>query len=222
MGNKIPYMGIDDKVAPEYEQPASSHRHGLADALFPAVRQKVLALFFGQPDRSFTISEVIERARAGSGAVQREVARLGRVGLILSSARGRQKEYQANPDSPVFDELRALARKLLGPAEQLRKAIAPCKDSIALAILYGSLARGTERADSDVDVLLVSDELALEDVFRLFQPVEKGLERRVNPTLYTMAEYRRRRQEGNAFLEKVLGDDYIVLKDDADGSLETG
>jgi predicted nucleotidyltransferase len=95
-------------------------------------------------------------------------------------------------------------------------------DRVRLAVLYGSLARGTEGADSDIDLLLVSDELALEDLYRLFWPVEERLARSIHPTLYTTEEFQRRRDQGNAFVKKVLAGPHIVLKEDHHGWLASG
>lgn len=97
--------------------PSAASRSGLADALFPGTRQRVLGLLFGQPARSFYTSEVIELAASGSGAVQRELTTLAQSGLVTVKAIGNQKHYQANPDSPIFAELCAIVRKTIGLAE---------------------------------------------------------------------------------------------------------
>ena len=222
MGTNIPNMGMKDAMADKDSSAPGKKSTGMADALFPAVRQKVLALFFGQPDQSFSVSEVIDLANAGRGAVQREISRLTGAGLLAVVVRGRHKEYRANPDAPVFEELRGLVRKTLGPFAELRSAVAELGDSVRLAVLYGSLARGTEGADSDVDLLLVSDDLGLEDLYRLFRPVEERLARSIHPTLYTTEEFQRRREQGNAFVKKVLAGPYIVLREDDLGWLPAG
>jgi len=81
--------------------------------LFTTTQQRVLALLFGQPERSFYASELIARTRSGSGAVQRELKRLVSYGLVTVRPIGNQKHYQANPNSPVFNELRGLVKKAL-------------------------------------------------------------------------------------------------------------
>lgn len=189
----------------------------LGEVLFPGTRRKVLALLFGQPERGYSISELIERAGAGSGAVQREVQRLADSGLLSIESVGRQKRYRANPDSPIYAELCSLVTKTLGPAEHLRAALESAGEAVELAILYGSVAKGVDRADSDIDVLLVSDTLSMEEVFRLFAETEQGLGRAINPTLYTPAEFRQRLRQGNSFLRRMLAGKHIVLKGDLDG-----
>jgi predicted nucleotidyltransferase len=183
----------------------------LADALFTATQQRVLALLFGQPDRSFFATELISLARAGSGGVQRELKRLADSGLLVVSRVGNQKHYQANRASPVFDEVCNLVRKTVGLCDPLRNALMSIADRITHAVVYGSVAKRTDTAASDIDLLVVSDELSLEDLYALLAPVEESLARKVNPTLYTSRELERRRSSGNAFLKRVLTGDHIVL-----------
>src|SRR5258706_16028080 len=110
----------------------------LADALFTGTQQRVLGLLFGQPTRSYYANELIGMAGAGSGAVQRELARLARSGLITVRPVGNQKHYQANPDSPLFGELCGIAQKTVGLAAPLREALLPLAPQIRAAFVYGS------------------------------------------------------------------------------------
>jgi len=131
----------------------------LADALFTTTQQRVLALLFGQPSRSFFASELIELTGSGSGAVQRELKRLTSSGLVTVKRIGRQKHYQANPDCPVFDELCTLVRKTVAMVEPIRRALAPLAKEIERAVIYGSVVKGTDTAASDIDLLVVADDL---------------------------------------------------------------
>jgi predicted nucleotidyltransferase len=189
----------------------------LAGALFSATQQRVLGLLFGQPERSFFATELINLAQAGSGAVQRELERLAESGLVAVTRIGNQKHYQANRAAPIFKELRGIATKALGPAEALRAALAPLAGRVRAAWLYGSVAKGTDRARSDMDVLIVADDLTLEEVYAALKPAEKRLGRPVNPTLYTSKEFERRRAAGNPFLDKVLSGERILLIGGDDG-----
>jgi len=179
-------------------------RANLASALFSATQQRVLGLLFGQPDRSFFATELISLAGAGSGAVQREVRRLEESGLITMKRVGNQKHYQANPLAPVFDELCAIVDKTIGPAAILRGVLEPLGERVRFATMYGSVAKGLDRAQSDVDVLIVADDLTLEQIYAALAPAEKRLGRPVNPTLCTPVEFRKRRGDKNSFLGKVL------------------
>lgn len=199
-------------VAGDMPEVTTLKRTGLADALFSATRQKVLRLFFTRTETDFSIKDLIDQAEAGSGAVQRELARLVDSGLVQVNLRGRQKRYQANSDSPVFLELSSLVAKLLGPEQQVADALKPISDRINLALIYGSVAKRTDHAGSDIDLMLVSDTLTLEEVFGALESAEINLSRTINPTLYKREEFRKRRANKNPFLRKVLEGHYILLK----------
>ncbi|BES73219.1 hypothetical protein RE428_42370 [Marinobacter nanhaiticus D15-8W] len=192
--------------------PQLSQRTSLADALFAGTRQKVLRILFLHPEETFSIAELIEQAGAGSGAVQREISRLVDSGLVAVTMDRRQKRYTANQKAPVYPELASLVAKTLGPVQQVERALDPIEDQLVLALIYGSVARNSDHADSDIDLMIVSDSLTLEDVFNVLEPVEASLMRTINPTLYKCDEFERRRAEDNPFLRKVLGGQYILLK----------
>lgn len=205
LGIKMPEMGIMNQLGrPDV---ATS----LADALFTATQQRVLALLFGQPSRSFFASELIELTGSGSGAVQRELKRLTSSGLVTVRRIGKQKHYQANPGCPVFEELCALVRKTVAMVEPLRQALAPLANSISLALVYGSVAKGTDTSDSDIDLMIVADEMTLEELYAVLAPVEVSLARRISPALYTRQEFDDRRAAGNPFLTRVLEGKHHVL-----------
>jgi len=191
--------------------PSSPSRVSLADALFSRTQQRVLAFLFGQPERSFYATELIGLVAAGSGAVQRELAKLARSELVTVTRVGNQKHYQANPSSPIFAELCAVAQKTVGLAEPLREALAPLARRIEAAFVFGSVAKRSDTAVSDIDVLVLSDSVDYADVFGAFQGVEFRLARRINPTVYSMAEWRRRRKEGSAFVVRVLKQPKVFL-----------
>ena len=194
---------------------------GLADALFTSTRQRVLGLLFGQPERSFFATQLIGLTGSGSGAVQRELKRLAASGLVTVTRIGNQKHFQANRTSPVFDELHSLLIKTVGLADPIRHALALLAEKIHLALLYGSVPKGIDTASSDIDFLVVADELALEDLYAALAPVETLLDRKINPTLYTSKEFKRRRNARNPFLTRILEGRHIVLIGDEHVTSET-
>lgn len=175
----------------------------LADALFPKVRQRVLAVLFGAPGRSYYANEVIALAQSGTGAVQRELAGLSEAGLLTVSKQGNQKHYQANAHAPVFAELRSLVLKTMGLANVLRAALAPLAAQIDAAFIYGSVARQQDTAHSDVDVMIVSSTLGYGEVFGALEGATVSLSRKVNPTLYTPADWTKRMAQDSAFITRV-------------------
>jgi len=191
---------------------------GLIDALFATTRQRVLGLIFGQPSRSFFARELIGLTRSGSGAVQRELERLASSGLVTTTRIGNQKHFQANRGSPIFAELHGLMLKTIALAEPLKQALGPLADRTALALVYGSVVKGTDTVRSDVDVLIVADDVMLEEVYSTLAPVEADLGRKINPTLYTRKEFASRRASKNAFLVRVLSGEHLVLMGGEDES----
>ena len=183
----------------------------MADALFPKVRQRVLAVLFGNPDRSFYANEVIALAQSGTGAVQRELAALLDAGLLRMTKRGNQKHFQANAAAPVFAELRGLVLKTMGLADVLRVALAPIDTQISAAFVYGSVAKQQDTAQSDIDVLIVSATLGYADVFGALESATIQLGRKVNPALYTPDDIAKRMAQDNAFVTRVLQQPKIWL-----------
>jgi predicted nucleotidyltransferase len=200
MGINMPNMGTKAKTrVSRLPMPTS-----LADALFSTIQQRVLAYLFGQPERSFFATELIKLAGGGSGAVQRELARLSDSGLVMVTRVGTQKHYQANPKSPIFAELCAIARKTVGLAEPLREALAPLAKRISAAFVYGSVAKRSDTAASDIDLMVVSDSLGYPDLFAALERASTRLGRKVNPTVYSRQELAKRMKQGNAFVTRVM------------------
>lgn len=189
-----PNMGISN---------ISSDASPTANALFPKVRQRVLAVLFGTPDRSFYANEVIALAQSGTGAVQRELTDMAAAGLLTVTKQGNQKHYQANASAPVFAELRGLVLKTMGLADALRAALAPLAGQIDGAFVYGSVARQQDTAHSDVDVMIVSSTLGYGEVFGALESATVSLGRKVNPTLYSPADWAQRLDSDNAFATRV-------------------
>ena len=188
---------------------------GLAGVLFSPVQQKVLGLLFGQPDRRFQSAELIRLAASGTGAVHRLLTRLTDVGLITVERFGNQKHYQANQASPVFAELHGLMVKTSGLLVPLRTALAPLADRIRAAFVYGSVASGTDRASSDIDLMVIGDKVDYADVFAALQKVEAELGRTVNPNVMTPTDWhRKRKQAGFASRIAKLPRLFVIGSDD--------
>lgn len=189
----------------------------LSDALFTRTQQRVLALLFGEPGRALGVGELIQMTGAGSGAIQREIARLAGSGLLSTELVGNQKRYRANPDSPIHDELVAIVRKTFGLVIPLREALAPLASRIELAFVYGSVAKRSDTARSDIDLMVVSDTLTYAEVMTELHPLTERVGREINPTIYTSADLRDKRKSGNAFIERVLAQPQLWVIGDEHG-----
>jgi predicted nucleotidyltransferase len=182
----------------------TSSRTGFSDALFSGTRQRVLGILFGQPTRSFYANELISLAARGSGAVQRELATLSNSGLVTVKAVGNQKHYQANPNSPIFTELCSIVQKTIGLADPLREALEPLASQIIAAFVYGSVAKKTDTAGSDIDLMLLSDEISYGELFSTLENAGNQLGRPVNPTILTLDEFQQRLTNHDSFLTRVM------------------
>jgi predicted nucleotidyltransferase len=196
-------------------------RASLIDALFSSTQQRLLALLFGQPGRTFFTTELIGLAGSGNGAVQRQLRRLTDAGLVVVTRQGNQKHFQANRAAPIFDELRAIVLKTLGLVEPIKAALADLGEPVQLALVYGSVAKHADTASSDVDLLIVSDSLMLEEAHAALEPAQQALCRMINITLLTPEEFEKRRTDKSPFLSKVLAGEHLVLIGDTDGIAAT-
>jgi len=203
MGIIVPRMGTKPTTA------------SLGSALFGKTRLAILALLYGQVDRTFYLSEIVRLAGVGRGAVQRELARLTRAGLLIRTQQGQQVHFQANAEAPVFDELRGLVRKTAGIVDLLRLALSPLAERIKSAYVYGSIARGEETATSDIDLLVVG-EVSLFDIVSATADSREALGRDLNPTVFPPAEYAKKVRKKDHFLTTVLAGPklYVIGGDD--------
>lgn len=186
----------------------------IGDALFTKAQQKVLAVLFGQPDQSFYLNELVRIADMGRGAISRELSKLTDAGLLVMEKQGNQNHYQANQDSPIMHELVAIVRKTFGVTAVLKTALEPILPHLQQAFVYGSIAKGSEHASSDVDVMLVGDHLSYSEIMQLLETAQLQLHRTVNPTIYTPEEFAERLAQGQSFLTTVMEQEKLdLLKD---------
>ena len=183
---------------------------GGAAALFGKVRSAVLALLFSHADQSFYLREIARMVGTGHGAVQRELAQLLRAGLVTRTRRGREVFYQANRASPVFPELHGLIVKTVGVADVLREALAPLAERVRVAFIYGSFAKGEERAESDVDIMVVGD-VDFGEVVSALRSAQDRIGREVNPSVFAAEEWRRRVAGGDHFITTILREEKLFL-----------
>lgn len=183
----------------------------LSEALFTGTQRKVLGLLYGKPQQSFYANEIARHAQVGKGSLMRELERLQQVGILVMSRQGNQTHYQANPGCPIYAELQGIVRKTFGIDAPLREALAPLAGQLAWAFVYGSLAKGHEQADSDIDLMLIGDGLSYAEVMERLLPVETQLGRTINPTLYTPDQWQARKAAGNSFVLRVAQQDKIEL-----------
>jgi len=207
LGFIVPNMGI----ARGAQRIDGARTTSVGDALFSKVQQRVLGVLFGNSRRSFYANEIIALANSGTGAVQRELAKLESAGLVTVTPVGNQRHYQANSAAAVFKPLRELVLKTSGVADILRAALAPAATTIRAAFVYGSVSKGEDRATSDIDVMIVSDTLVYGELFELLEKASRRIGRSINPTIYSTRELTKRLRNRNAFVTRILAQPKIWL-----------
>ena len=179
-------------------------------SLFGKTRQTLLGLLYGRADQEHLQENLIQLAGLGRGTVQRELEFLARAGVVRRTVRGRQVYYQANAESPVYTELRGLVVKTGGVADALRAVLGPLGGRIHIAFIYGSVAKGTERRASDVDVMVIGD-ASFAEVSDALGRAQEAIGREVNPSVYALADFRAKLAAKHHFLRSVLKSEKIFL-----------
>lgn len=174
----------------------------VSDALFSQTQQQVLALLYGNPDKSFYINEILRSTGMGVATIKRELDRLEEVGILRLLRIGNQHHYQAEPTCPIYPELRALVTKTMGTAPTLLAALHPLQDRITLAFIFGAAARGSDTANSDIDLMIVGN-LGLAEVVNHIYAAQQALGREINPRIYSEVEWQSLLQQQGSFIKDV-------------------
>lgn len=183
----------------------------IAHYLLGQTRSSVLSALFLHPEQSLHVRELARATGASPGSLHRELRALADLGLLLRQEVGHQVHYRANPQCGVFSEIAGLLRKTSGVADVLRDALSPLGDKVVLAFIYGSVAAGTERPASDVDVMLLGS-AGFADVALILAQVQSTLGREVNPTPLSLKEFSQKLKEGDGFARSVASSPKIWLK----------
>ena len=190
-----------------------------SDLLFPAqYRRRALALLFLSPQRRLHVREISRLTDASPGTMAKELDQLNRAGLLVKHKVGNQVQFSANERHPVFPELSGLLRKTVGLADVLVGALASVADQIQVAFVFGSIARATEHAGSDIDIIAIGD-IEFAGIVGALYPAQEALRREVNPKVFTAAEWRAKLASQSGFLVDVLNKPKIFLigtQDDLD------
>jgi predicted nucleotidyltransferase len=187
----------------------------LCSGLFGKTRQAVLALLYGQADKSFYTKQILDGVKIGRGTVQRELKNLTDTGIIIREVQGRQVYYHANEKCPIFDELKSIVRKTFGVADVIRQSLASSARKIRIAFIFGSVARSADDRRSDIDLMVVG-RISFGDVVSLLGPAEEKLAREINPVVYPIAEFKKKVKEDHHFVRTVLEEEKIFVIGDED------
>ena len=186
------------------------------DKLFGSrTRAKILGWFFAHSGEPYSVRQLASILGDDPSNLSKELSKLEDLGILISSRERNLKRFQVNQDCAFGPELKGLVQKTTGIMGRLRSALQAAK-GIGFAFVYGSFAKGTENAESDIDLLIVGD-IDLDKLDRIFVGLEKAFGRTVNYVLYTKREYETKKAEGNAFLQEVRGREKIWIIGKNDG-----
>ena len=182
-------------------------------ALFGRTRNAVLGLLFSHPDESFYVRKIVRAANSGQGSVQRELRRLERAGIIKRTVEGRHVYYRANPECPIFAEIKGMVAKTIGGVDILARALTSLNGRIKVAFIYGSMARAEQHRGSDVDVFVIGG-ASFGEVVEALSPAQEKLGREVNPTVYPVSEFCEKALQKHHFVTSVLRGPKLFLVGD--------
>ncbi|WP_428634020.1 nucleotidyltransferase domain-containing protein [Sedimenticola sp.] len=188
----------------------------LGDALFTTTQQRVLGLLYVQPGKSFYTKEILRLTGMGVATIKRELDRMVTAGILTLTKRGNQHHYQANPDCPIYNELRGVVNKTFGMADVVKSVLTPLADSIEWSFIFGSVASGTERVGSDIDLLVVGD-VGFADLAGALYSSQGSLGREINPKIYRREEWIQMLTDKDAFVREILAKPRIDILGDGHG-----
>lgn len=181
----------------------------LVDIVSSRVKAELLRLLFGLRQPELHLRELARQSGLSLGTVQQELRRLTRVGIVTARKDGNRVYYRANPQHPVHGELRSLVLKTNGLAGVLYQALDD--KQVLLVFVFGSVARGETRAESDVDLMVIG-QVGLRRLTQLLSGVAERLGREINPHVMTPDEFKERKLRKDHFLTSVLSAPKLFVK----------
>jgi predicted nucleotidyltransferase len=185
------------------------------EALFPATRRVVLAALLLHADREWYFRDLAKHLGVQPSSLTRELKSLTQAGILRRREDGNRVYYRADAACPFLPELRGLMLKTAGLADVLRAALEPFAGRLVTAFVYGSIARGAELADSDIDLMVIGDTSRFELVKPL-QAAERRLARRISSVVYKPAEFAKKAASDDHFVQAVLDREKIFVVGDED------
>jgi predicted nucleotidyltransferase len=183
---------------------------GLAETLFSDYRRRILALLLLRSEEHFHVREISRLTGVPAGSLHRELKLLTSAGLLSRQAMGNQVRYQAERDCPIFQELAGIFRKTSGLADIIRSALQPLSPDITAAFIFGSVAKGEERAISDVDVCVVGT-ASFTDVVMALADMHQKLGREINPVVISREQFIAKLAAGEQFTTRIMNEPKLFL-----------
>ncbi len=183
---------------------------GIGWALFPKTKRQLLIHFFLSSERRHYFREITRLVKASPGAVQRELATLVDAGILASEKVGRQRYYWADPDCMIYSELKSIVLKSFGAIDTIRSELIRFENDIRIAFIYGSIVDNSDTAKSDIDLMVIGT-LSFRKLAGMLNKVETVLNRPINPTLYSTAEFLDKMKKRNHFLHSIFKSEKLFV-----------
>jgi predicted nucleotidyltransferase len=175
----------------------------LSSLLFSEYRKRILSLLLLNPQASYHVRELARLTNTAAGTLHKELSKLTAGGILQSKKVGNQVHYSANMQCQIFNELASILRKTSGLVDVLAEALSSAQHQISVAFVFGSVARGEQQTNSDVDVMLIGT-LSFGDAVQCLHNTETTLQRAINPAVYTIVEFKRRIENNDSFITEIL------------------
>jgi len=185
-------------------------RKSVMDALTSKTKQKILSATLLKPDKWWYLSDLAKNLKTSPSSLQRDLLKLTDADVLEKRQEGNRTYYQANTNCPIFNELQGILIKTAGICDKLSSALQPLLQQIHTAFIYGSIARREEMSTSDVDIMVIG-EIKLEDVVKKFKPVEKIIDREINPAVYQINEFKKGLRDKSNFLMEVMEGEKVFI-----------
>ncbi len=174
----------------------------LAELLSSRVKAEIFRLLFGVAPCELHVREIERQSGLADATVRQELRRLSRLGVVESRRDGNRTYYRANIRHPLYPDIRSLTLKTNGLVGVLREALA--HPGIRLAFVFGSVAAGAEKAESDIDLMVIGA-VSLRQLSKLLSGVSAKVGREINPHVFTVEEFVRRKKARDHFVSTVSG-----------------
>ncbi len=175
----------------------------LADLLSSRVKAEIFRLLFGGPRQELHVREIARQSDLSEATVRQELKRLARLELVAARRDGNRTCFRANTEHPLYPDIRNIALKTSGLVYVLHEVLAKERKAIRVAYVFGSIASGSDKAQSDVDLMVIGD-LSLRQLGRLLSGVSLELGREINAHVVDEGEFAKRRKSHDHFLTTVL------------------
>lgn len=199
----------------EREGIKKENNQGIGNALFPKIKRQLLTLFFVTPDKKYYFREITRLIKASSGVVMRELRNLTEAGILESEVSGRQRYYWAAPDCMIYSDLRNIVIKTFGVSNNIGDALSKVSPEIKIAFLYGSIPTGTDTGKSDIDLMVIGG-ISFRKLTSVLKEAEGVLNRELNPTLFSLNEFKNRLKSDDHFIKTVMDSEKIFIIGNAD------